>query len=292
MNKNTVLCAALAASFAATLGAASPALAADGAMGATPRIGVQLWSVKDEIKQDFEGTLVRIAKLGFQGVEFAGEFGPYKTNPAGLKTFLDKNALQCAGAHVQFDALTDARFEATTAFYKTLGCANLVIPMDARGASVEGSTAMSRELSVLSGKLAAKGMRIGYHNHAQEMAGAVGSTPWDVIARNTPKESIMQQDVGWTTQAGKDPVAYVYQYPGRTVSTHYKAKFAPGTTGTPIIGQDKTDWAGLTRALRQVGATQWIIVEQEEYPNGMGQLETVAASLRGLQAVLAKMPEK
>ncbi|RZA34100.1 MAG: sugar phosphate isomerase/epimerase [Lysobacteraceae bacterium] len=255
-------------------------------------MGVQLWSVKDEIKQDFEGTLTRIAGLGFQGVEFAGEFGPYKANPAGLKTFLDKNRLQCAGAHVHFDALADARFDATTAFYKTLGCTNLVIPMDARGASVDGSLAMSRELSALSSKLAARGMRIGYHNHAQEMAGAVGSTPWDVIAQNTPKESIMQQDVGWTTHAGKDPVAYVYKYPGRTVSTHYKAKFAPGASGTPIIGQDKTDWAGLTRALRQAGGTDWIIVEQEEYPNGMGQLESVAASLKGLNAVLATMPAK
>jgi sugar phosphate isomerase/epimerase len=284
MNKQTVLYAVLAT----TLGAAAPSMAAE----TSPRIGVQLWSVKDEIKQDFEGTLTRIAKLGFQGVEFAGEFGPYKTNPAGLKAFLDKNKLQCAGAHVHFDQLADARFEATTAFYKTLGCANLVIPMDARGASVEGSAAMSKELSALSAKLAPKGMRIGYHNHAQEMAGEVGSTPWDVIARNTPKASIMQQDVGWTTHAGKDPVAYVYKYPGRTVSTHYKAKFAPGTSGMPIIGQDRTDWAGLTRALRQAGATEWIIVEQEEYPNGMGQLDTVAASLKGLQAVLAKMPAK
>jgi hypothetical protein len=103
MNKQTMLCAVLAATLAATLGAAPHSLAAEpeaastsGPMGQMPRIGVQLWSVKDEIKQDFEGTLTRIAKLGFQGVEFAGEFGPYKANPAALKTFLDKNGLQCA----------------------------------------------------------------------------------------------------------------------------------------------------------------------------------------------------
>lgn len=285
MNKQT---RALPVLLCALLGASLPAMAA----GAAPRIGVQLWSVKDEIKRDFEGTLTRIAGLGFQGVEFAGEFGPYKDDPAGLKAFLDRHGLQCAGAHVPFAQLGDARLDATAAFYRTLGCGNLIIPMDARGASISGSTAMSHELTALSAKLGARGMRIGYHNHAQEMAGAVGATPWDVIARNTPKEAILQQDVGWTTFAGKDPVAYVYQYPGRTVSTHYKAKFAPGTSGTPIIGQDRTDWAGLTRALRQAGGTDWIIVEQEEYPNGMGQLEAVAASLKGLQAVLATMPAK
>jgi sugar phosphate isomerase/epimerase len=264
--------------------------AAHGAAG-SQRIGLQLWSVKDEIKQDFEGTLTKISQLGFQGVEFAGEFGPYKDNPRGLRAFMDKNRLQCAGAHMHFDVLAPERFEATTAFYKTLGCTNLVISMDKRGASAEQSAQMSKELSALSSRLAAKGMRIGYHNHAQEMAGAVGSTPWDVIAQNTPQASIMQQDVGWTTFAGKDPVAYVNRYPGRTVTTHYKAKFVQGATGgTPIIGQDNTDWAGLTRAVRQVGGTEWIIIEQEEYPNGMGQLETVAASLKGLQGVLAKMP--
>jgi sugar phosphate isomerase/epimerase len=255
------------------------------------RIGLQLWSVKDEIKQDFEGTLSKIGRLGFQGVEFAGEFGPYKDNPAGLRAFMDKQRLQCAGAHMHFDALAPERFDATVAFYKMLGCSNLVISMDKRGASVAESAQMSRELSALSTRLAAQGMRIGYHNHAQEMAGAVGSTPWDTIATNTPQAAILQQDVGWTTFAGKDPVAYVNRYPGRTITTHYKAKYAQGTAaGLPIIGQDRTDWAGLTRAVRAVGGTEWIIIEQEEYPNGMGQLETVAASMKGLQEVLAKLP--
>lgn len=258
----------------------------------TPRIGVQLWSVKDEVKQDFEGTLDKLAKLGFQGVEFAGEFGPFAKDAAGLRRFLDKTGLQCAGAHMHFDALSAASFDATTAFYKTVGCSKLLISRDERANSREGAAQVAKELTMLAARLAPLGMKIGYHNHAEEMAGADGQTPWDVIAVGTPAGSIMQQDVGWTTFAGKDPVALVKRYPGRTVSTHYKAKFAPGTTGTPIIGQDKTDWAGLTMAARRVGGTEWIILEQEEYPNGMGQLETVAASLRGLQAVLAKLPAK
>jgi sugar phosphate isomerase/epimerase len=270
-------------------GAAQAVTAAESA----PRIGVQLWSVKDEIKQDFEGTLTKIGQLGFQGVEFAGDFGPYKDNPTGLKAFMDKHKLQCAGAHMHFDKLTADQFETTTSFYRTLGCTNLVISMDKRGATTQQSAEMSKELSALSGKLAAKGMYIGYHNHAQEMMGAVGNTPWDVIARGTPKAAILQQDVGWTTFAGKDPVAYVKTYPGRTRTTHFKAKLAEGTSGgTPIIGQDKTDWVALTRAVRQVGGTDWIIIEQEEYPNGMGQLETVAASMKGLQAVLANPAAK
>jgi len=267
------------------------ALLGASAHGATPqtapRLAVQLWSVKEEIRRDFDGMLVRIARLGFQGVEFAGQFGPYRNDPAGLKAVLDKNGLQCAGAHVMLAQLVPQHLDATTAFYRTLGCANLVIPIDPRGATPEGSEALAQDMTSLSGTLAAQGMRIGYHNHAQEMSGPVGGTPWDVIAQRTPQETILQQDVGWTMFAGKDPAAYVRRYPGRTVTTHFKAKPAAGSAGIPIIGKDDADWAGLVRAVREAGGTEWIIVEQEEYPDGMGQLESVAASLAGLKASMA-----
>ena len=256
------------------------------ASASEPRIGVQLWSVKDEIKQDFEGTLTRLAALGFEGVEFAGEFGRFGDNPAGLRAFLDKAGLRCASAHVGLAQLGEA-FEKTTRFYRSLGCIDLIVPWEQRALTVEGSPQVARELSALAARLATLGMRIGYHNHAEEMTGVDGRTPWDILARGTPSDVILQQDVGWTTFAGKDPVAYVKRYPGRSVSMHYKAKLAPGARGTPIIGQDRTDWAGLTAAAKSVGGTAWLIVEQEEYPNGMGQVEAVGASLRGLRAALS-----
>ena len=260
--------------------------ASAGASPPEPRIGVQLWSVKDEIKRDFEGTLIRLARLGFQGVEFAGEFGRFGENPAGLRAFLDKAGLRCASAHVGLDQLREA-FEKTTRFYQAIGCTDLIVPWEQRALTVEGSPEVARELSALSARLSALGMRIGYHNHAQEMTGPDGRTPWDILARGTPAAVILQQDVGWTTFAGKDPAAYVRRYPGRSVSMHYKAKFAAGASGTPIIGQDRTDWAALTAAAKSVGGTAWLIVEQEEYPNGMGQVEAVGASLRGLRAALS-----
>ncbi|MES3025174.1 MAG: sugar phosphate isomerase/epimerase [Pseudomonadota bacterium] len=269
------------------LGCASAPAAPEG-----PRYGVQLWSVKDEIKNDFEGTLAKLAAIGFDGVEFAGHFGRFGDDPAGLRTFLDKTGLRCTSAHVRLDQFAPASFNATTRFYKTLGCMDLIVPMDRRAFTTAGSAQVAGELAALSAKLAPLGMRTGYHNHAEEMAGAVGETPWDVLAKGTPHSAILQQDVGWTTLAGKDPTAYVRRYPGRSISMHYKAKFAPGTSGTPIIGQDRTDWVGLTQAARSVGGTLWMIVEQEEYPNGMGQFESVAASLRGLKAELAKTPAK
>jgi sugar phosphate isomerase/epimerase len=251
-----------------------------------PRVGVQLWSVKDDLKQDFEGTLVKLAGMGFEGVEFAGEFGRYARDPAGLRAFLDKQKLQCAGAHLDFAALSDARFAETTAFYQAVGCRNLTIAWDKRGASLDGAAAIARELAALSSRLKPLGMRIGYHNHAQEMTGPEGRTPWDTIAGATPNETVLQQDIGWTVFAGKDPVALVRRYPGRTISSHFKAKLAEGKQGKPLIGQDRTDWPAVYAAARGEGGAEWIVLEQEEYPDGMRPLEAVAASMRGLQGVL------
>jgi sugar phosphate isomerase/epimerase len=252
-----------------------------------PRIGIQLWSVKDDLKQDFEGTLGTLAAMGFQGVEFAGEFGRYARDPAGLRAFLDKLRLQCAGAHLDFAALSPERFDETTAFYRAVGCRNLVIAWDKRGASVDGAAAIARDMTALSAKLAPLGMRIGYHNHAQEMTGPDGRTPWDTIAGRTPREAILQQDIGWTVFAGKDPAVLIGRYPGRTLSTHFKAKLAGGTQAKPrikpIIGQDRTDWPAVYAAARGEGGAEWIVLEQEEYPDGMRPLEAVAASMRGLQ---------
>lgn len=255
------------------------------AQAAAPRLGIQLWSVKDDLKQDFKGTLARLAAMGFQGVEFAGEFGRFAQDPAGLRAFLDQQGLQCAGAHLDFAALAGERFAQTTAFYRAAGCRNLVVAWDQRGNSTEGAAAIARELTALSARLAPLGMRIGYHNHAQEMTGPEGRTPWDRIAGNTPRQTILQQDIGWTVFAGKDPVVLIQRYPGRTRSSHFKAKLAQGSTGEPIIGRDKTDWPAVYAAVRGDGGAEWIVLEQEEYPEGMRPLEAVAASMRGLQAV-------
>lgn len=252
-----------------------------------PQLAVQLYSVKDALRSDFDGTFRQLAEMGYAGVEFAGQFGPYRKDPEALKAVLDRHHLACAGAHTPLNSLSPKNFDATISYYRTLGCRNLIIPSDQRAVTAAGAAKVALEISALSGQMAAQGMRIGYHNHAEEMLGPDGEEPWSVIGSGTPRDTIMQQDVGWTRVAGKDPGAMVMRFPGRTVSTHYKAKLANGESGTPIIGQDHADWAGLTRIHRQLGGTEWIIIEQEEYPSGMGQLEAVAASLQGLRKELA-----
>jgi sugar phosphate isomerase/epimerase len=160
--------------------------------------------------------------------------------------------------------------------------------MDKRAFTPEGAKEVAAELEAIQKKLAPHGMHTGYHNHKPEMLGELNKTPWDVIGKGTSHGVILQQDVGWTEVAGKNPVDFVKAYPGRTITTHYKAA-APeeGNKENPILGQDTTDWKALIEANKTVGGTLWLVVEQEVYPEGMTPMQSVEASLKGLQKIIA-----
>jgi len=255
-----------------------------------PKVSVQLWSVNDDVKQDFKNTIEQLAAMGFQGVEFAGEFGPFKNDGKALKQYLASYGMQGSGAHVGFDKLDEDDFDGTVAFYKAAGVELLIVPWDERAWHPNGIKTVVNELNLLAKKLAPLGMKIGFHNHDQEFNDYMGSTFWDYLAENTTDDVVLQQDVGWTTYAGKDPVEYVKRYPGRTLTTHYKVKLPIGTKGKlPIIGQDTIDWFALTKANIAVGGTQWLVVEQEEYPNGLTPLQAVEKSKNGLDNILKKL---
>lgn len=255
-----------------------------------PKVSVQLWSVKDDVKSSFKQTISSLASMGFQGVEFAGDFGPYKEDPQGLNAFLASKNLTASGAHLGFEQLNKQNFADTVAFYKAAGVSMLIVPWDERAWHPEGVKEVVDLLNDLAVKLKPHGMRIGFHNHDQEFNSFEGTTYWDYIAENTSQDVVLQQDVGWTTYAGKDPVEYVKRYPGRTLTTHYKVKLPEGTEGKlPIIGKDTIDWLALTKANIALGGTLWIVVEQEEYPNGLTPMEAVQQSKKGLEEVLKQL---
>ena len=245
--------------------------------------------VKESVKKDIDGTLQKLADMGFDGVEFANEFGHYKDNPIALKHRLDELGLKGSGAHVSFEQLKPENIYKTMAFYQTLGISSLVVGWDTRAWDKDRVGEIVNELNQAAKILKPYGMQTGFHNHDKEFGSFKDTTFWDYIATNTPQHVILQQDVAWTHYAGKDPIEYVKRYPGRTLTTHYKSKIRQGVEGKlPIIGQDNINWPGLLEVNATVGATQWLVVEQEEYPNGMTPLEAVEASLKGLKKYMKK----
>ncbi|WP_017443944.1 sugar phosphate isomerase/epimerase family protein [Gayadomonas joobiniege] len=254
-----------------------------------PPISVQLWSVRHAVKADFEGSLREIAKMGFDGVEFAGDYGPYANDPAGLKAFLDSIGLQASGAHIATKILTGPERQKTLDFLKTLGIDLIMIPMDSRAFNPDKIDAFSELLTRLTAELKAQGFILSYHNHAQEFADFNGATFWDYLAKNTPEDMGLQLDVGWVNFAGKDPISYVKRYPNRTLATHIKVRSPNNNAKNVIIGQDNFDWAELVKADVKYGGTRWLVIEQEEYPEGMTPMQSIKASRDGFVAQLKRL---
>lgn len=245
-------------------------------------ISVQLWSVKEMVKQDFEGTLTKLSEMGFQGVEFAGDFGPYKDDAAGLKRFLDSLGLKPSGAHVSMKLLKNIDSDKLLGFLKDVGVELVIVPADSRAWNDEGIESLVNDLNKLSARLAEKGLLIGYHNHDKEFGSFLKQTYWDYIAQNTYEEVLLQLDVGWVNFAGKNAQHFVKRYPGRTLTTHIKIRTKGSTGQNTIIGEDSFDWGGLVQTYLSHGGTRWLVVEQEEHPEGFNFLTAVEASKKGL----------
>lgn len=258
-----------------------------------PKISVQLWSVKNELKNDFKGTLQQISDMGFDGVEFAGDFGPYKDDAQGLKAYLDGLGLKVSAAHIPFTAFDSDNFEQSVAFYRALGTDTLIVAWDERAWNTEKVNSLIADLNTLFFKLKAEGFKFGFHNHAKEFNQHKGATFWDHIARSTPEDFVLQLDIGWVTFAGKNPVTYIERYPGRTLTTHIKAKLPNKSDdfkgNRPIVGDDVTDWSAVLNAEIAVGGTLWLVVEQEEYPDGLSPLAAIKLSKQGLDKVIADL---
>ncbi len=255
-----------------------------------PSLSVQLWSVKDDVKTNFSDTLKQLADMGFEGVEFAGEFGEFKGDAPAIKKVLDTLGLKGSGAHISFEQLSDENFAKTVKFYQTLGVSNLIIGWEPRAWDNAGVKSVVTQLNILAKKLMPFAMRIGIHNHHYEFASYGETTYWDFIASNTDQAVILQQDVGWTRFAGKDPIEYLNRYPKRTLTTHYKVALPENSQGQrPFIGQDSTDWNALLKANITLGDTQWIVVEQEEYPDGLSALAAVKISKQGLDQIINRL---
>lgn len=259
-----------------------------------PPVSVQLWSVKDALSADFKGTLEKIAAMGFEGVEFAGNYGEYGEDPAGLKAYLASIGLKPSGAHVGFQHLGTDKLDDTLNFLKAVGIDLVIIPYDERAFNTNGVHNLTLDLVRLSDVLAKKNMTIGYHNHDHEFNSYLDATFWDYIATNTPQSVLLQLDVGWVNFAGKDAVEYVKRYPGRTLTTHLKIRNYHGKNRTPqgaspILGEDSYDWATLIKTQAKVGGTRWLVLEQEEYPDGLSSMQAVAESKKGLDKIISTL---
>ena len=256
------------------------------AQGAShPRISVQLYSVREDCAKDFDAALEKLAKMGFVGVEFAG-YHKYAGKAQELRNKLDELKLEASGTHIGLDSFHGDALKRTIEFHQTLGCKFLIVPGAKDFTDHQKSKSLAEKFNDTAAALKPLGMYCGYHNHTHEFTKDGDTTYWDLFAQRTHKEVVLQQDCGWSAEAGYNPAELVRRYPGRTKTTHFKPIVVNKEPGKKaILGQDSVDWPPVLAACREVGGTQWVSLEQEFYPDGKSPMECTELSLAGLQKI-------
>jgi sugar phosphate isomerase/epimerase len=244
-------------------------------------IAVQLYSVRQMCAKDLPGTIAGVAKLGYQGVEFAGYHN--HTAPE-LRKMLDDNGLKCCGTHIGIETLLGDSLAQTIEFNKTIGNRNLIVP--GLPEKYRNSAAAWRDTARLFSELAEKvkpqGMRVGYHNHASEFHPLDGQTAWDIFCSNSSKDVITQLDFGHALDGGGDPVAALKRYPGRAKTVHVTEWSA--TKKDALIGDGEVKWKEVLAACEKVAGTEWYIIEEET--SGLPGLEGIDQALKRFRKLL------
>jgi sugar phosphate isomerase/epimerase len=248
-----------------TMGAAAiagtlPAWPAPASEGRLKKIGVQLYTVRDALKADFDGTLRKVAAIGFQEVEFAGYMG---RTPAQVKASLKAAKLAAPSAHLDLELL-EKSWAPTVEAARTIGLEYLVVAWidAARRASIEDYKRIADTFNQLGRQANAAGLRFGYHNHAYEMAPIDGQVPYDVLLENTdPSLVCFEMDLYWTVAGGQEPLAYFAKYPGRFPLVHVKDRTAQGKMVD--VGAGAIDWATIFAHRKQAGIKHEFVEHDE-----------------------------
>lgn len=241
-------------------------------------IGLQLYSVRKQCEKDLPAVIEAVAKMGYQGVEFAGY---YNRSAADLRKLLDGAGLKCCGTHTGFPTILPEQLDQTIEFNRTLGNKYLIVPglPKKQTESKEALVQTAKILTDAAAKASKAGMVVGYHAHGPDFLKFDGQTHWEILFDNAGPNVVMQMDVGNCLGGGGDPYAMLKKYPGRSLTIHLKEH--GGKKGAPV-GEGDVNWKQVFELCETVGKTEWYIVEHE---SGDNPLEAVAQCLKNLRAM-------
>jgi sugar phosphate isomerase/epimerase len=247
----------------------------------TTRIGLMLYTVRDECARDLEGVLRAVGALGYEGVEL---FDLHGHDPEVVRGWLDEQGLVAAGRHAGLDAL-EHDLPALAEELRVLGTDRLALSwIDPPDTAADARAAVAR-IAAIAPRAQALGLRLGFHNHWGELAQLDdGVTTLDLLSALSPELLWLELDLGWAWEAGADPVALLERLAGRCPLVHVKDLRSRGSREYCPVGDGAVGYERVLPAAVQAGA-EWLIVEQDEIDG-----PPFEAVERSLQAVRRMVP--
>jgi sugar phosphate isomerase/epimerase len=252
-------------------------------------IGLELYSVREALKKDPDGTVRAVAQMGYQAVEF---YAPYFdwTHPQAkqMRKLMDDLGIRCYSTHNDEDYFSAAKIDHARDLNLILGTKYMVQAWSDPKTNLDAYKVLADNLNAAAEKLAPAGLKVGYHNHDAEWKTIDGKRPMDVLAANTAPSVMLQLDVGTCLEAGGDPIAWIRANPGRIRSIHCKDWSPDPNVGyKTLFGEGKADWKGIFRAAENGGGVEYYLVEQEG--SRYSELETAKRCLEAFRTTHAAL---
>ncbi len=232
-------------------------------------VGLQLYSVRNLLPKDFDGTLQKVAAAGYKEVEAAGYFD--KT-AADFGNALQKAGLRCISTHHQLVQLR-TQLDQLVEYGQAIGLEYIICswagvhrdPARTGDLNLDDWRYVADQFNTIGAKVQAAGMTFGYHNHTIEFAKENGIVFFDELLKRTdPKVVSFEMDCGWVVAGGHNPVEYLSKFPERFPLLHMKdmIKQPDGKWRNVVMGKGTIDYKPILRA---AAGLKHYFIEQEEF---------------------------
>ena len=246
-------------------------------------VGLELYSVREELKKDPEDTVRVVAQMGYQGVEF---YAPYfewsESQTKQMRKLLDDLGIRCFSTHNDSSYLSPEKIGRARDLNLILGSKYVVMASSDPKPGVDGWKAIADSLNAAADQLESAGLKAGYHNHQREFVPVENQRPIEILAKNTKPSIMLQLDVGTCLEAGSDPVAWIRANPGRIRSLHLKDWSLEPEKGYKVLfGEGAAEWKNIFEAAENGGGVEYYLIEQEG--SQFTELETARRCLQSFR---------
>jgi len=243
-----------------------------------PVAGVQLYTVRSEMRSGVDRTLALVAEIGYEEVEFAGYFDH---SAAQIRRFLDDNGLRAPASHIGIEQMEN-QWDMVVDFAATVGHQYVVVAyidaQDRKG--LDDYRRITDRFNVVAERAKAAGLAFAYHNHDFEFEIVEGQVPFDVMLTHADPTLVQfEMDLFWIIQGGGDPFDYFRRYPGRFPMVHVKDMASDGSMVD--VGAGEIDFARIF-AQSGLAGIQHYFVEHDNPSNPFGSIRASYDYLRGL----------
>src|SRR6202047_2245926 len=248
-------------------------------------VGLELYSVRNALKDDLTGTVRTVAQVGYQCVEF---YAPYfdwtEPQTKEMRKLLDDLGIRCFSTHNNSSYFTPENLKRAGDMNLTLGSRYVIMSSSQPNPGLDGWKEVADTLNAAADQLAPAGLKTGYHNHELYFSPVDGKRPIEILAKNTKPSIALQFDIGTCLKAGSDPVAWIRSNSGRIRSLHCK-DWSPdsGKGFTVLFGEGAADWKNILAEAESAGRAEYYLMEQEG--SRFSELDTARKCLESFRAL-------